>query len=429
MANYFGTVAREKKFEEVLLEVQEYISTKYATLVGNSSEENKVQIQNYIRKFLEDEKLSVAGLNMEELIEKLYKEMVEFSFLTNYLFSKEIEEINVNSFEDIKIAYNDGTIRRGEEKFNSPTHALDVVKRMLHQSGMVLDSSKPLVLGHLDGNIRITAYCPPVIDKSVGVSVSIRLVNPQSLKKSDFIANNTASEDMLDFLSVCCRRGASIVFAGSTSSGKTTLMSWLMEEATEEDPERRIFTIENDTREFNLVKKDEKGNVLTNVVHLITRKSNDEKMNISQEMLLEYCLTSNPDIICVAEMKSAEAFAAQEAARTGHVVLTTTHSNSCAGTYPRMATLCRMKYDIDFNTLYDLVAEAFPISVYIQKIPGTSKRRIVEIAEMGENKKIRTLWKYERKTDSFYKVNGISPYLESILINNFATENEIERFR
>ena len=39
-------------------------------------------------------------------------------------------------------------------------------------------------------------------------------------------------------------------------------------------------------------------------------------------LLLEFALTCNPDIVCVGEMKSAEAFAAQEAARTGHAVIT-----------------------------------------------------------------------------------------------------------
>ena len=34
-------------------------------------------------------------------------------------------------------------------------------------------------------------------------------------------------------------------------------------------------------------------------------------------------------IICVGEMRSSEAYTAQESARTGHTVLTTIHSNSC----------------------------------------------------------------------------------------------------
>jgi len=59
------------------------------------------------------------------------------------------------------------------------------------------------------------------------------------------------------------------------------------------------------------------------------RYSEDTKQNIDQEQLLEFALTANLDVICVSEMKSAETFVAQEAERTGHAAITTTHVNSC----------------------------------------------------------------------------------------------------
>ncbi|WP_039832728.1 ATPase, T2SS/T4P/T4SS family, partial [Paenibacillus sonchi] len=116
----------------------------------------------------------------------------------------------------------------------------------------------------------------------------------------------------------------------------------------------------NDCREFDLVITDENDRVLNNVVHTVTRSSEDSRQHIDQEKLLEFALTANPDIICVGEMKSAEAFASQEAARTGHTVITTTHANSCFATYYRMVTLCTQKYDMNDQTLYNLVTEAFP---------------------------------------------------------------------
>ena len=68
------------------------------------------------------------------------------------------------------------------------------------------------------------------------------------------------------------------------------------------------------------------------VIHTLTRCSENEKQNIDQDMLLDMALRFNPEIICVGEMRGAEAYAAQEAARTGHTVLTTIHSNSCEAT-------------------------------------------------------------------------------------------------
>ena len=127
------------------------------------------QLKMYISKYLMDYHLSVEGYTTQELIDKLYQEMSEFSFLTPYLYSKDVEEININSWEDIKIKLSNGDAIVSEEKFSSSSHALDIVKRLLQASEMVLDYSNPIVRGHLigAGNLRITAYAPPVIDRDI----------------------------------------------------------------------------------------------------------------------------------------------------------------------------------------------------------------------------------------------------------------------
>ena len=45
----------------------------------------------------------------------------------------------------------------------------------------------------------------------MGIAASIRIVSPQSLKKSDFVDGGTATEEMLDFLAECLRYGISTV--------------------------------------------------------------------------------------------------------------------------------------------------------------------------------------------------------------------------
>jgi len=74
---------------------------------------------------------------------------------------------------------------------------------------MILDSSQPIIVGHLSEKIRITALGQGVIDNRIGIAVSIRIVNPKKLVKEDFIRQNTASEEMLDFLSLAHRYGES----------------------------------------------------------------------------------------------------------------------------------------------------------------------------------------------------------------------------
>lgn len=436
---FFEAGSVKKELPEVLKVVQEYISSKYSSLISDKVDEQKEQIKSYISKYLIDYSLGVDGYTFDELVDRLYSEMAEFSFLTKYLFAKDVEEININLWKDIKITYANGDIVPAHERFNSPGHAVDVVRRLLHKSGMILDYSQPIVRGHLANNIRITVYGNPVTDKDKGIAASIRIINPQKLERTDFINNGTATAQMLDFLSLILRYGVSICVTGATSSGKTTLMSWLL---TTIPDEKRIFTIENGCREFDLIKEDANGNVINNVIHTVTRYSDDEKQNIDQEKLLENALTTNPDVICVGEMKSAEAFAAQEAARTGHVVITTTHANSCEATYYRMVTLCKQKYDMSDQTLYKLVTEAFPIVMFVKKLEDKT-RKIMEITECeilpDGSRKIRTLFRFNvsenltmddgvKVIGEYEKVCDISESLQKRLLENGMPRKTLAQF-
>jgi len=435
----FDSEVNIRAFEDILQEVQTYISGKYALLITDDADSQKDQIKAYITKYLMDYALAVTNLTQDELVEQLYSEMAEYSFLTKYLFRNDIEEINVNSWKDIKVTYSNGEILPTKEHFNSPSHAVDVIRRLLHKSGMILDSSQPIIVGHLSEKIRITALGQGVIDNRVGIAVSIRIVNPKKLVKEDFIKYQTANLEMLDFLSLSHRYGESMCLTGATSSGKTTLMSWILSTLPDN---KRIFTIENGTREFNLVKTNDNGDVLNNVIHTVTRPSEDPRQNITMVKLLETGLTVNPDYICVAEMKSEEAFFAQEAARTGHGVTTTIHASSCIATYYRMVTLCKQRYDMNERTLYNLVTEAFPIVAFCKRLEDNT-RHIMEITECyideEGNRNINTLYQFNIMDNQwidgklniighYEKVNNISETMQKRLLENGMPKSMLDAF-
>lgn len=435
---FFSSNGAAREFGPVLHEVQEYISSKYAALITDGgTEEVKVQIKRYITKYVQDYRIAVAGMSQEHLVDALYTEMAEFSFLTKYIFGAGIEEIDVNAWNDIEVQYSSGITKKLDERFDSPEHAINVVRRMLHVSGMVLDNASPAILGHLSKNIRIAVLKTPLVDEDVGVSASIRIVNPQSMKKEDFIRGGTATGPMLDFLAECLRYGISVCVAGATSSGKTTLAGWLL---TTIPDNKRIFTIENGSRELALVRRKD-GRVCNSVIHTLTRMSENEKQNIDQDILLDMALRFNPEIICVGEMRGPEAYAAQESARTGHTVLTTIHSNSCEATWRRMVTLCKRKYDMADNTLMDLVTEAFPIVVFSKQLEN-KQRRLMEIMECeilpDGTRSFRSLFQFQitenRVEDGKFIINGchsavqgISPSLQKRFLENGMPQDTLKQ--
>ncbi len=394
---FFDSGKKDKSFAEVLSDVQGFVAAMHSDLIAQpGSLEAAAQIKKYIRQYLYDEKLSVSGMSDDELVEAIFTEMAEFSFLTKYIYGTGVEEIDINSWKDIEVQFSDGRNVKLDEHFDSPEHAVNVLRRMLHLSGIVIDNASPAVLGSIGKNIRIAAMKYPLVDEDVGISASIRIVNPQNMTKDDFLKHGTATEDMLDFLSACLKYGVSVCVAGATSSGKTTLAGWLL---TTIPDDKRIFTIESGSRELSLI-REKNGRITNSVVHTITRPSENSNMDVSQEDLLDMALRFNPEIICVGEMRSSEAYAAQESARTGHTVLTTIHSNSCEATYGRMVTLCKRVSDMSDEALMKLVTEAFPIIVFAKQLDD-KKRKVMEIMECeicpDGSRKYHSLFRYDIK--------------------------------
>ena len=436
---FFTPEAGGRDFSGVLADVQEYISEHYSSLITGGSADAKAQMKRYIAKYIQDRRIAVAGMAGDRLVEALYTEMAEFGFLTKYIFGTGIEEIDINSWKDIEVQYSDGRTVKLEERFDSPGHAVNVIRRMLHVSGMVLDNASPIVLGHLSKNIRIAVLKSPIVDEDVGISASIRIVNPQSMRKEDFVNSGTATEPMLDFLSLCVRYGISVCVAGATSSGKTTVAGWIL---TTIPDNKRIYTIENGSRELALVREKD-GRVTNSVIHTLTRDSDNDRQKVDQIALLDMALRFNPDIIVVGEMRGAEANAAQEAARTGVSVLTTIHSNSCEATYRRMVSLCKRAVDMSDATLMDYVTEAYPIVVFCKQLENR-QRRMMEIQECeilpDGTRHYRPLFQYvitENRMDGggfviegrHEQVNTISSSLARRLLENGMPQAMIEALR
>lgn len=385
---------KQHSFSDVLHSVQQFLSENYTALLQEGSErQNADRLKQYIRKYLTDNAVSVEYLSRGELTEKLYSEMAEYSYLMPYLRDKTVEELNINAWNDIEVLYSSGDFKKLSEHFSSPDHALQIVRRMLHASGVVLDHASPIALASIGKNIRIAAMMCPIVDAEIGVAASIRMVNPQHIGKEEFIGSGTATEEMLDFLSSVVRYGVSLCIAGSTGSGKTTELGWLL---TTLPLKKRIGTIESGSRELNLIKSED-GKVISRVVHTLSRESDDPAQSVPQVKLLEHSLSFDFDYVVLAEMRGAEAAVVMEAANTGTPVLTTIHASSCESTYNCIVSLAKRGSSFDDATLYGHVTESFPLIIFSKQLEDKS-RKITEIMECeilpDNTRNFRPLYRY-----------------------------------
>lgn len=425
------------EFVPLLRQVQEYISMRYAAALTDKSKHN--QLRSYISKYLHDYGYTVADLSQEDVTEKLYREMAEFSIITPFLRQDNVEEININAWDDIAVTYTNGKTLKLKEHFYSPQHAIDIVKRLLHQSNMIIDKATPMTQGHLGSNIRITALITPLVDEAIGVSASIRLLHPSRVTLQKIVSSGMGTQDMIDFLCMCARYGISFVIAGVTSSGKTTLLNAIM---TSMPNEKRIITIESGAREFDLVKKNRVGTTVNNVVHTLSRPSDNPAFDVPQELLVVGALRLNPHGIVIGEMRDVEAYAAVEASLTGHAVFSTVHAHAAEGAHTRIGLLCQKRFSIDFNTSLIQAAQAFPIVVYCHKLENND-RKIMDMTECeilpNGARQYHTLFSYHITKNEviggrtvtqgeFVRGEGISPSLQRRLLQGGVPRAELERF-
>lgn len=278
--------------------VQGHITRNYAMALIDKTKTD--ELRAYIGKYLYDTGYTVDGYDTKSLVDRLFSEMAEYSVLTKYLHDDRIEEVNINGWDDIAITYLDGRIEKAEEYFFSPGHAVDIVKKLLQHSGMIIDNATPMAQGHLPNNTRVTALKTPIVDEDRGVAVSIRMLHPARVDRENLLRTESITDEMLSFLEMCLRYGVSFVVAGRTSSGKTTLLNSLLGSIPDN---KRIYSIESGARELSLVKRDANGKVINNVVHTLSRPSDNEQYSISQEDLVMAALRFDPDVICVGEMR------------------------------------------------------------------------------------------------------------------------------
>lgn len=114
-----------------------------------------------------------------------------------------------------------------------------------------------------------------------------------------------------------------VLVTGPTSSGKTTTLYMLLKHFNK--PELKIISLE-DPIEYHL-----EG---------ITQSQVNEKRGYTFATGLRSILRQDPDVVMIGEIRDLEtAQASAQAALTGHVVLSTLHTNSAVESIPRLITI------------------------------------------------------------------------------------------
>jgi flagellar protein FlaI len=272
--------------------------------------------------------------------------------------------------------------------------------------GKEITTLNPLMDAHLNTGDRVNATLYPISSK--GNTITIRKFSQDPWTIPKFIKDNTISLEAAAFLWLAMQNELSILVAGGTGSGKTSMLNVI---SNFFPPNQRIISIE-DTRELVLP-----GNL--HWVPMETRLPNPEgKGEITMLDLLVNALRMRPDRILVGEIRrQREAQVLLEAMHTGHSVYATIHANNSDEVIVR---LTNPPIDIPKPMLSSL-----SLILVQSRNRRTGKRRTLQLAELTPTGDARVLYQLNVSVDKLEKINNSETVMERLQLYTGLTEKEI----
>lgn len=245
--------------------------------------------------------------------------------MVNLIMQRAVEmrasDIHVEPFEQtLKVRFRiDGVLREVESPPVRSTAAvisrikimakLNIAERRLPQDGRI----KLQVQGK-ELDLRVST-----VPTMHGESVVIRLLHKESIK-FDFNSLGFEGDSLDRFMGVLEQPHGIILITGPTGSGKSTTLYTALHKIN--TPDRKIITVE-DPVEYQL-----EG------VNQIQTKP---QIGLTFAAALRSIVRQDPDVIMIGEMRDIEtARIAVQSALTGHLVLSTLHTNDAAGGVTRL---------------------------------------------------------------------------------------------
>ena len=238
-------------------------------------------------------------------------------------------------------------------------------------------------------SFRFTLIHPSLNPDGVA-KIFIRSHSKKGLSVEDFTDNDTAA-----MLRALISQKKNIIIAGSTGSGKTSLLNSLLNDIGTED---HIVVIE-DAGEIQL--KNDSTSYLVS--------SNSEQL----KEFCSYALRMSPDRIVLGEIRSREVIPFILSSNTGHKgMMSTIHANSAVDSLSRLSVLFSLfsSSEMQYQSIERLIHKSVEYVVYLDK------KRIVEIIKIvgfDNNKTIFDLLYSSADTSSLEEQKSSLQILES----------------
>jgi pilus assembly protein CpaF len=268
-----------------------------------------------------------------------------FGPLEDLMHDDSIEEIWFNRPNEIWFATGFG-VHRLLVDFSDADQAR-VLERMLRASGRRLDRTRPFVDATLAEGSRLHAVIPDITREHI--SVNIRKFKAQNIQLSGLLAAGVIEQSVFDLIEKAIAKGGTILISGATQSGKTTLLSAILNSMPSGE---RIISVE-DTFEIRC-----------EAIDWVAMQTRDAATDLADVVdlrrLIRESLRMRPTRLVVGEVRGAEALDLLIALNSGIPAYCTIHANSAEQALEKLVTLPMMAAE---NVSSEFARQVFTKSV------------------------------------------------------------------
>ncbi len=257
-----------------------------------------------IRDIIKQYSIEITDMPLDKAIDDMYAYMWGLGPLEEIYHDPEINEIQVNKHDHINVIRKLKT-EQIDISFKDDEHVRNTIQRIImHDRGVSLNESNPIIESMRQDGTRITATCPPVSETT---TLALRKQLVKILTLNDLIHSKTLDEKTWVLLEKLVKGRANILLSGGVGSGKTAMLRTLFSLT---HPKARTLVLEND-RELFLRKHYPQRNIIEFEEH--------PEVGVSLSLLFRTLLRYSPNIIIVGEFRGAgEAKEAIRACERGH---------------------------------------------------------------------------------------------------------------
>ncbi|MBP2707372.1 CpaF family protein [Microbispora sp. RL4-1S] len=321
----------------------------------------KAVITNVVRTYADNLALlgrSAPTLDEEEQLKKAVENRIFYlGDLQPLVDDPEVENIDVNRYDQVWVTYTDGRKVPGPPAADSEDELIENVRRWgIYQGQNARDFStaRPILHKALSNTVRLAA----ATGITPHTAFSIRKHGMLDATMSDLAARGTMSWPVRHFLHAVMNVPMNVIVAGAMNSGKSTLVRAL---AGDIDPFERLITVENERELFLHLMPERHHDVLS----FEARAANSEGEGaVTMRQLIDDAFRFNGRRILVGEVRSDELVPMLVAMNSGgRGSICTMHADSAEEIFPRMEILAGT---MPADALFRLVGKAVDFIVYLR---------------------------------------------------------------